>query len=169
MTDNQETSADIIAEMRRRIAVKMSDAWYTQEEWRKLCDRLEAAIRREHGDCAKMREALERVLCWLKRMNAQPLNTLAVSELTPSYAVHRTAKSIIEDNDYHISQLTAALAAPPRNCDLPLVVDGPADNNADKAWLVFKHRNPDAYFDVPGLLRCIDWLLAHVTEKEGDK
>ena len=59
----------------------------------------------------------------------------------------------------------AALSAPARNCDLPLVVDGPADNNADKAWLVFKHHNPDAYFDVFGLLRCIDWLLAPAAKK----
>lgn len=47
MAETHETIADIIAEMRRRIAVKMSDAWYTQEEWRNLCDRLEAAHRRE--------------------------------------------------------------------------------------------------------------------------
>lgn len=58
----------------------------------------------------------------------------------------------------------AALASPPRNCDMPLVVDGSADNNADKAWLVFKRQNPDAYFDVSGLLRCIDWLLAPAKE-----
>ena len=64
-------------------------------------------------------------------------------------------------------KLQEALSAPPRNCDMPLVVDGPADNNADKAWLVFKRHNPDAYFDVPGLLRCIDWLLATVTELKG--
>lgn len=59
----------------------------------------------------------------------------------------------------------AALSSPPRNCDLPLVVDGPANNNADKAWLVFKRYNPDAHFDVSGLLRCIDWLLAPAAAK----
>lgn len=63
--------------------------------------------------------------------------------------------------------ISAALAAPPRNCDMPLVVDGPADNDADKAWIVFKHHNPDAYFDVSGLLRCIDWLFAPATERKG--
>lgn len=131
---------------------------------RELAFRVAAAYKREVGNFAALREALIRVLRWLKRMNAEPLNTLAVSELTPSYAVNRTAKSIIEDNDYHISQLTDALSAPPRNCDRPLVVEGPADNNADKAWLVFKRHHPDAYFDVPGLLRCIDWLLAPARE-----
>ena len=65
-------------------------------------------------------------------------------------------------------KVKAALSAPPRNCDMPLVVDGPADNNADKAWLVFKRHNPDAYFDAPGLLRCIDWLLAPATEQKGE-
>ena len=85
---------------------------------KELASRLKAALKRESGDRAKMREALIRVLSWLKRMNKEPLDTLAVSVLTPSYAVNRTAKSIIEDNNYHISQLTATLAAPPRNCDV---------------------------------------------------
>lgn len=133
-----------------------------------ICDRMNREVEiRNSGNFAALREALICVLRWLKRMNAEPLNTLAVSELTPSYAVNRTAKSIIEDNNYHISQLAAALVTPPRNCDMLLVVDGPADNNADKAWLVFKRHNPDVYFDVPGLLRCIDWLFASATEKEG--
>lgn len=59
----------------------------------------------------------------------------------------------------------AEIGRPRRNCDMLLVEDGPADNNADKAWLVFKQYNPDAYFDVSGLLRCIDWLL-DPTKKE---
>jgi hypothetical protein len=179
MADTNETTTDIIAEMRRRIAVKMSDAWYTQEEWRKLCDRLEAAWkrekaaieadalavggiveaarRRERDNSAALREALVRVLDWLKRMNAQPLNTLAVSELTPSYAVNRTAKSIIEDNDYHISQLTAALSAPPRNCDRFATAD-----EAFHAW--------NNTVDTPGggaYVGLMDWLYAPATEKEG--
>lgn len=67
-----------------------------------------------------------------------------------------------------IIRMRNALSANPiRNCDLPLVVDGPANNNADKAWLVFRRHNPDAYFDVPGLLRCIDWLFAPATEQKG--
>ncbi len=54
--------AQIIAEMRRRIAVKMSDAWYTQEEWAKLCDRLEAAV-----SC--LRNALDRIIRLTKVMD----------------------------------------------------------------------------------------------------
>ena len=105
------------------------------------------------GDAAKLREALERVLCWLKRMNAEPLNTLAVSELTPSYAVNKTAKSIIEDNDYHISQLTAALSAPPRNCDRFATLP-----DALAAWRDIDPREAGP-FDT--------WLFALATEQEG--
>ena len=64
-----------------------------------------------------------------------------------------------------VKAIKAALAAPPRNCDMPLVVDGTADNNADKAWRVFKKHNPNACFGVPGLLRCIDWLFAPANEE----
>lgn len=67
-----------------------------------------------------------------------------------------------------VAACNSALAAPPRNCDLPLVVDGPADNNADKVWWVFKQAHPDAYFDVPGLLRCIEWLLAPAKKRKGE-
>ena len=65
-----------------------------------------------------------------------------------------------------IRKCKAAVAKPPRNCDLPLVVDGPVNSNADKAWLVFKRHNPDAHFSVSGLLRCIDWLLATATKQK---
>jgi hypothetical protein len=93
MADTHETSADIIAEMRRRIAVKMSDAWYTQEEWRKLCDRLEAAWKRESGDCAKLREALENLY-----------DQICHGETEQHVAANR-------------QMIRAALSAPPRNCD----------------------------------------------------
>lgn len=144
MADTHETTADIIAEM-RRIRVR---------EFQDYADRLEAAHKRERGDAAKLREALEfcvKGMCGFCRMDAEARGM--TTECVNGCEALRKAK--------------AALSAPPRNCDVPLVVDGPADNNADKAWLVFKQHNPDAYFDVPGLLRCIDWLLAPATEKEG--
>ncbi len=112
------------------------------------------------GNSAALREALVRVQDWLKRMNAEPLNTLAVSELTPSYAVNRTAKSIIEDNDYHISQLTAALAAPPRNCDR---FGGDIDKLRE-ACARERGLNPEE--DFPDVFP--DWLLA-LAQKGGAK
>ena len=102
------------------------------------------------GDCAKLREALEYMFMLIdeRHLVLECETTEEISGVQGKLAEARAALS----------------AAPPRNCDMPLVVDGPADNNADKAWRVFKRTHPDAYFDVPGLLRCIDWLLAPVTE-----
>lgn len=103
----------------------------------------------EIGNMKAMREALE----WLHH------------DIERQAALDREMST---DNAVRIGAIREALAAPARNCDMPLVVDGPADNNADKAWLVFKYHNPDAYFDVSGLLRCIDWLLAPATEQNGE-
>lgn len=131
---------------------------HTLELAKDICDRMnrEVAIHNS-GDCAKLREALEPWIAfaeWLLKNAGNDALGVAIRDNGP----------IIRQR---LEELRAALAAPLRNCDMPLVVDGPADNNADKAWLVFKRHNPDAYFDVPGLLRCIDWLLAPATEKEG--
>ena len=110
---------------------------------KELAGRLETARKRESGDRAKLRDALVKARKVIKAMG--------------EYWARETLPII-----------DAALDAPPRNCDMPLVVDGPAYNNADKAWHVFKRHNPDAYFDVSGLLRCIDWLLAPSTERKGE-
>ena len=112
------------------------------------------AHKRERGDAAKLREAVA-YLFTLIDMRKLVLDCDEAEEISAVQVM--------------LDEYRAALSAPPRNCDMPLVVDGPADNNADKAWIVFKRHNPDAYFDVPGLLRCIDWLwlLAATPEKEG--
>jgi hypothetical protein len=182
MSDTNDTVDGLLAEF-RGYSAGMPPGYHVTMSWhdfRVMLNRLEAAHERElltkpaenvnsasasdtagnSGNAAKLREALERVLCWLKRMNAEPLDTLAVSEFTPSYAVNRTAKSIIEDNDYHISQITAALSAPPRNCD--------RFASAEEAW--------DAYDEWVESYRSkgktepfneFGWLFAHATEKEG--
>lgn len=165
MSDNErrETHAEVIAEMREIHVAEFQD----------YADRLEAAHGRElaaSGNAAKLREALERVLCWLKRMNAEPLDALAVSEFTPSYAVNRTAKSIIEDNDYHISQITAALVEPPRNCDRFASVD-----EARKAHEAICEKYGKCHHGCPlnneehySAFDCFEaWLFAPATEKEG--
>ena len=64
------------------------------------------------GNNAAMREALVRVRGWLERMNKERLDAFAESQITPAYAVNSQAKTIIEDNEYHIGQIDAALAAP---------------------------------------------------------
>lgn len=107
---------------------------------------LEAAYKREcEATCKEsfnvkaMREALESVRNWC-------LNRL----VNASYQV--TVEGLL-------SVVNEALSAPPRNCDMPLIVDGRAGNVADEAWLAFRRCNLNVYFDVPGLLRCIKWLF----------
>lgn len=147
-----ETHEEVVKMARRELeAHERINCWFRPEFVRTLIDRMEEAHKRTGGDAAKLREALKRA--WL-----------FVSATRESFAFVHEGRI---ERDKLCDDIDAALSAPPRNCDMPLVVDGPADNNADKAWLVFKRHNPDAYFDVPGLLRCIDWLLATATKKEG--
>ena len=121
---------------------------YTLELAKDVCDRMNREVEiHNSGDCAKLREAMLSIKADILKRRSENVWYITDSDI--------------------LEKIDAALAAPPRNCDMPLVVDGPADNNADKVWLVFKRHNPDAYFDVSGLLRCIDWLLAPATEKEG--
>ena len=140
MSEQNETIADLMGELRALAGVVSNGIIVIQGD--ELADRIEAAWKREKsaievdalavggivgasavGDCAKMREALRKI--------KELFRDIDLTKDTP------------ENEAYAIAE--TALAAPPRNCDMPLVVDGPADNNADKAWLVFKHRNPDAY------------------------
>ena len=96
------------------------------------------------GNAAAMREALENVRSYL---------------LLQYMRLHRENT---EGGGYYeriLDVVNSALSAPPRNCDIPLIVDEAADNVADKAWLAFRHCNPNVYFDVSGLLGCIDWLF----------
>jgi len=66
------------------------------------------------ANAAAMREALVRVRGWLERMNKERLDAFAESQITPAYAVNKQAKTIIEDNEYHIGQIDAALSEPGR-------------------------------------------------------
>jgi hypothetical protein len=58
MADTNETIADIIAEMRGMGNYQR----YSGDHARVLANRLEAAHRRERGDCAKLREAVKAVV-----------------------------------------------------------------------------------------------------------
>ena len=155
--------------------------------YREIADRIEAAWKREREELDKRISDLEayaklwtgradelRLKCYEFYAKAKPVGNEAA--MREALVEIRDTINKWYDDDY-ISHgafsvlwdlCSDALAAHARNCDLPLVVDGPADNNADKAWLVFKHHNPDAYFDVSGLLRCIDWLLAPAAERKGE-
>ena len=240
MSERQETVDDIIAEKRRRAdeierdcAEKMkrgemvSDC-YARElvaDIRREADRLEAAHKRERGDCAKLLKTVDlrfdicrnielvlkigrdyqnkdgysgahydtvKLLCDAIEYQQEQLKTKtevgncaklreAASYLTSIFDcdiqfLERHAKElrdtgaygggIIEHILHSITLARAALAAPPRNCDLPEVAKG-QPKLAEQAWRVFKRSHKDSHLDSYGLLRCIRLLLAPATEKEG--
>lgn len=179
MSETNETLADIVAVMRR--GTKLPGFWHSCDLNKILqyhADRIEAAWKREkttiEADAlavgglveASRKGELSKIASKTEGDFGQFGNAAAMREALVSI------RALIDDEpdgtpmiDAIKATIDAALTAPRRNCDLPLVVDGPANNNADKAWLVFKRYNPDAYFDVSGLLRCIDWLLAPAAAK----
>ena len=155
-----ETIADIIAEKRRRAdeierdcAEKMKRGGMTSDQYareliadiRKEADCLEAALKRERGDCAKLREALESCLDTICRIVwiDDPVYDKGGHYLGANYAAVSRDKA------------RAALATPPRNCD-----------KIKTSWDVLKewHEGLDTANDV---VRLLDWLLAPATETEG--
>lgn len=91
-----ETIVDIIAEI-RALSNPISDG-IIAINGRIIADRLEAANRRERGDCAKLREALEKVIEIANKEWDASRETSAMWEI------------------WEICK--AALAAPARNCDV---------------------------------------------------
>lgn len=191
MADTHETIADIIAEMRRRIAVKMSDAWYTQEEWRKLCDRLEAAWKREKAAIEADALAVGGIV------GASHMRELSknVSKNGADFGQLGDAAKLREALEYmfilidgrhlvlecktteeisgvqgKLAEARAALAAPPRNCDRFETAE-----EVDAAYRRFCEREiakipMDAvdYSRERAKIPTKDkWLFAPTTEKEG--
>lgn len=102
------------------------------------------------GNAAAMREALEKATRMLSAWRRE----------LPFKAWDEIGETL--DKCY------AALAAQPRNCDLPEVAEWQPTGMAKQAWRVFKRSHKDSHLDVYGLLRCINWLLAPA-KKEGAK
>ena len=140
MADN-ETIADIIAEMRGMGNYQR----YSGDHARVLANRLDAAHRRERGDCAKLREALE----MLRELLGDLLR--------------------LGDAEYHddfsnfCDIIDAALSAPPRNCDRFATVDEARKAHEEyRGDYIMRASNK---FDFP--MKFEAWLLATATEKEG--
>ena len=171
-----ESLSDIVAQMRGR----GEDGRMDRRLWLDYADRIEAAWKREKAEIEAnaltvggIVEAERRLVVVSKTETTTVGNAAAMYEALVKIAHYCDDQNGMDDPycaDGHILSdiARAALSAPVRNCDVPLVVDGPATNNADKAWNVFKYRNPGVYFDVPGLLRCIEWLLAPAAERKGE-
>ena len=98
--NEQETSADIIAEKRFDATTRdQFDSAYIVD----FCDRLEAALKRERGDCAKLRKALEFIKQYFDKIDPFNINTYTFSQI---------------EVDHINENITAALAAPQRNCEV---------------------------------------------------
>ncbi len=125
MADTHETTADIIAEMCDLAAHR---DWHNhtgqsnRERLSHLADRLEAAHKRERGDCAKLREALENAYSLL----CEGIATEVDDELEHPFHLELACEKI-----------QAALTVPPRQCDV-----GTAQEQI-KRWQAFCNRYDD--------------------------
>lgn len=97
-TETEETGVGIIAEMREGPIPRHQ---HDRELLHHYANRLEAALRRERGDCAKLREALVYLI--------QNESTLFEANLTGGE---------LELLHLITNKARAALAEPPRNCDV---------------------------------------------------
>ena len=162
--NEHETIADVIASMRDEAARADMEQDYSindaAEMMREFAWRIEAAHKRERGDCAKLREALmsiwKEVYFYAIEEDKQDFAHLheAMLEDPPEY-------KDLRNSFFAIAHLVdAALSAPPRNCD--------RFASAEEAW--------DAYDEWVESYRAegeteplneFGWLFAPATEKEG--
>ena len=107
-----ETISDIVAEMRANTAKSKDEAWYDREKWSELCNRIEAAIKREReafGNAAKTREALYAINRIDTRGLKRLLYVLIDADIFDSGLINKTISSV--------DKAKAVLSDPPRNCD----------------------------------------------------
>ena len=113
---------------------------------KELADRLKAALRRERGDCAKLREAVK---CLMDNLNIhlmQPIELITVNRA---------------ELDGMVMVCEKALAAPPRNCDIL------TDFNDAITTLADERNWHDGKWDSERYCILASWLFAPATEKEG--
>ena len=131
MAKENETVADIIAEKRRRAeeierdcSEKMKRGEMTSDQYarelvadiRREADRLDAAHKRERGDCAKLREALINVVKRLEAYVGCDHHTFHPAATTCD-GITSVGKCGKIGTCAAIFKARAALAAPARNCD----------------------------------------------------
>lgn len=174
-----ETIADIIAEKRRRaedirnnlstVPFRQLDQLAEIEDLEEEANRLEAALKREmltkpvenvnsgcgsdsrdnSGDCAKLREALEKAAESAAEIMERVRHKDGLAFNTANYIA-----GIAKD----------ALAAPPRNCDTPY-------NDRVEMYGAFKDWCNARGYTMEPKLACdaFDWLLTTATGREGGK
>jgi len=172
---NSETQADIIREMRNRadtviegrvITARNFVPQETVEDW---ADRIEAARKRELGNAAALREALEAMLDECCNLCDVP------NQMTESGHACNWRDRWSGCQSKAIDKARAAIAAPPRNCDRLRTAE-----EAENAFVEFcarasggkvpnwrcpitcGHMDPSDWVTC-----CIKWLFAPATEREG--
>ena len=168
--ENQETVADIVAEVRARAKAWPDPSLVQYDE--RLADRIEAAAKREREDGAEAAQICGEIGEMVGREAAckdslQVGNAAAMRKACANIAEYaKTAACHTEDTHLlgYLNQIESwaedALSAPPRNCDKHFTSERVSADNLERAWRVFRRCNPNVYFDVPGMFRFIDWLFA---------
>ena len=122
-----ETLADILAEMRTHGRGKVEDAWYTPDDWRDLCDRIEAAAERDKRDA--MKTALM-AKCEICAQLAPQFNAAALREALEAarHTIRRWQDdlpvSALEEVETCIQRINLALAALARSPRPPATATG---------------------------------------------
>ena len=139
MSERQETTDDIIAGKRFDATTRdQFDSAYIVD----FCDRLEAARKRESGNCAKLREALLKAIVLLKVCDWP--------DDTP-----------MQDVAEVIDEIEKASSAPPRNCDIYLTEEA-----VDAATVTVRDCEacPRIDMEAPCVFCMVRWLLAPAKE-----
>ena len=159
MAEESETIEDIVGDIRAQNQGLPEDATALSPlvcDLLSLADRLEAAHRRERGDCAKLREALSKFCAYC----AVVLNTGMFNR------VHLEAL---------LNMAKAALAAPARNCDR--FNSGNAERDAEMAWdaitsgmdLQFSDLTDREIAIIKEAMRGFVWLFTTADESEAQE
>jgi hypothetical protein len=109
MAQTNDTIDGLLAEF-RGYSAGMPASYHVTMSWadfRKMLERLEAAHRRERGDCAKLRKALCEILSYIESFHKY---------ITPGKGKKLNALFAVADTIR--TKARAALAEPPRNCDV---------------------------------------------------
>ena len=176
--DRHETIEDIVREMRAlgRIDAKSTDKIPRSLQalgLRTYADRIEAAV--EHARAAETAASCgasgEQSVTNRNRLGNDSRIRAALEQIHALLSIGGnpdTAMCIRYEAAYQLAE--DALSAQPRNCDKQLPSESVSADDVEQAWIEFKRRIPDVYFDVPGLWRFIAWLFAEAKgETDGSK
>lgn len=149
MADTNDTIDGLLAEF-RGYSAGMPASYHVTMSWadfRRMLDRFEAALGREAGDAAKLREALLECAQYIACVGG-----VGVGEVTINDNVHLKPEELTQ-------KAIVALNAPPRNCD---TISGEDPYKHQSKWCKAEARsvNPDQYCMNRSCIQCLfTWLF----------